>query len=459
MNPIKTKKEENFAEWYHEVIKATRLVDFSIVQGCSVYSGYCLSIWEQVRRYLNFKLRKLGFEEYYFPTLIPLASLKKQKKHFDDLFREVLVVSKVGLNRLNEEYAIRPTSEAVIYESFAKWVKKEKDLPLLVNQYCSVMRWESFKPNMPLIRDNEFLWQESHSVHATEQEADKFTKEVLKIYLELHEDYLAMPIVQGFKPKHRMFPGAKYTMALEALMPDLKSVQSATSHSLGQNFSSVFNIKFKGENGKDKLTWQACNGITTRVIGAIVMLHGDDKGLVIPPKIAPYQCVFIDFNNIKKMGLLIKNNIRFHADNTKKSAKEKVDYWTLMGVPIIISSDNENYVLTRRDTLEKKSINKKSIIKEITKTLVLIQKNLFNKAKEFNKRYTTKVNSWEEFKSTALNKGGFIIALWCGNPECAKEIRKVKKYSVRVINPTSPTKRCVHCNKKASYAAVFAPAY
>lgn len=321
------------------------------------------------------------------------------------------------------------------------------------------MRWESFKPNMPLIRGNEFLWQESHSVHATEKETDGYVKKILDIYKDLHENYLAMPIVSGFKPKHRKFPGAKYTMALESLMPDLKSVQSATSHSLGQNFSAVFNIKFKNKDGKEKLAWQACNGVTTRVIGALVMLHGDNEGLIIPPKIAPYHVVLIDFKDDDFMSQLLKCGIRYYADWHKKSISEKIAYWTLMGAPIIVTKDKKRFTLVRRDTLGKISINKNSLLKEINKILNSIQNNLYKKAKEFNKKYTTKVSTWKEFENIALNKGGFIGAMWCGSPDCAKEIRNIKKYSARVINPLKSAKKCAHCSNKASYEAIFAPAY
>lgn len=459
MSSIKTGKEENFVKWYHEVIGATKLVDFSAVKGCAVYNEYCLMIWEQIKNYLDYHLRSLGFQQYYFPALIPLKSFKKQQKHFDDFFREILVVSKVGINNLEEEYVIRPTSEAVIYESFAKWIKEEKNLPLCINQYCSVIRWESFKPNIPLLRGNEFLWQESHSAHSTEKEADEYAKKILDIYLDLHENYLAMPVIRGFKPQHRMFPGAKYTLALEALMPDLKSVQSATSHSLGQNFSSVFKIKFRGKNGKEEFAYQACNGITTRVIGALVMLHGDNNGLVIPPKIAPYHAVIIDFKDYNLLQQLTEKGLRYYVDNTKKSMKEKIGYWTLMGAPIIVIKDKNNFTLIRRDTSEKKQINKNSLIKEIVKILDSIQKNLYQKAVEFNKKYTTKSDSWDEFKSVALNKGGFIESAWCGNKECANGIRDIKKYSVRVVNPLKSASKCIHCKNKALYLAVFAPAY
>ena len=458
MNLIKTPKEEDFVKWYHEVIEKTKLVDSSVVQGSVVYSEYCLLIWERIKNFLNTELGQLGFEQYYFPTLIPVKSFRKQQKHFDDFFREVLVVSNVGSNKLNEEYVIRPTSEAIIYESFAKWIKEEKDLPLLVNQYCSVIRWESFKPNMPLLRGNEFLWQESHSAHSTEKEANDYANKILKIYKELHENYLAMPVITGFKPKHRMFPGAKYTLALEALMPDLKSVQSSTSHSLGQNFSSVFNIKFKNNKGKEEFAWQACNGITTRVIGALAMLHGDNNGLVIPPKIAPYQAVFIDVQDKKLMNQLLQSGIIFYFDLQKKSLDDKINHWTMMGAPVIVTKDKKGFAVIRRDTLERKAVSKNSLIKEINKTLYSIQNNLLKKAKEFNKKFTSKASSWEQFTEIALNKGGFIQANWCGNPDCAKGIREIKKYSVRVINPSKQSK-CIHCGNKAENLAIFAPAY
>ena len=458
MNLIKTPKEEDFVKWYHEVIEKTKLVDSSVVQGSVVYSEYCLLIWERIKNFLNTELGQLGFEQYYFPTLIPVKSFRKQQKHFDDFFREVLVVSNVGSNKLNEEYVIRPTSEAIIYESFAKWIKEEKDLPLLVNQYCSVIRWESFKPNMPLLRGNEFLWQESHSAHSTEKEANDYANKILKIYKELHENYLAMPVITGFKPSHRMFPGAKYTLALEALMPDLKSVQSSTSHSLGQNFSSVFNIKFKNKKGKEEFAWQACNGITTRVIGALVMLHGDNNGLVLPPKIAPFQVVLLGMDHKKMFGLFIQNKIIPFFENFKKPLEERIRYWILMGAPIIILKNKNNYTLIRRDTLEKKAVSKNSLIKEINKTLDSIQNNLLKKAKEFNKKFTSNADSWEQFREIALNKGGFILANWCGNQDCAKGIREIKKYSVRVINPSKSSK-CVHCGNKAESLAMFAPAY
>ncbi|MBI2101492.1 proline--tRNA ligase [Candidatus Woesearchaeota archaeon] len=458
MISVKTNKEEDFVKWYHEVIEASKLVDFSAVKGCVVYHEYCLMIWSLIKSYLDNKLMPLGFKEYYFPALIPLKSFKKQTKHFEDFFREVLVVSKAGHSTLEEEYVIRPTSEAIIYESLAKWVKEEKHLPLCINQYCSVMRWESFKPNMPLLRGNEFLWQESHSVHSTKKEADEYVRKILDVYRDLHENCLAMPVISGFKPEHRMFPGAEYTLALESLMPDFKSVQTATSHYLGQNFSKAFSIKFRNKSGKGEFAYQACNGITTRVIGALAMLHGDNKGLVIPPKIAPYQVVFADFN--EKMFDLLKNNgIRVFNDESKKSNNEKIGYWILMGAPIIVLSEKNNFTLIRRDTLEKTKTSKNLLLKEIQKTLNSIQDNLCRKAKEFHSSHISKVGSWQEFEKIASGKKGFIEALWCGSIGCAKQIReKANKNSVRVVRPIKSGK-CVHCGKKAAYSAVFAPAY
>ena len=458
MDSIKTRKEDDFVKWYHEVIEKTKLVDFSVVKGCVVYHDYCLRIWNEIKSFLNYKLAPLGFDEYYFPVLIPLNSFKKQEKHFEDFFKEVLVVSKAGHNNLDEEYVIRPTSESIIYESISKWVKEEKHLPLCINQYCSVMRWESFKPNMPLLRGNEFLWQESHSVHSSKKEADGYTKKILGIYKELHENYLAMPCIIGYKPQHRMFPGAEYTLALESLMPDLKSVQSATSHYLGQNFSKAFSIKFKNKKGKEEFAYQACNGITTRVIGAMVMLHGDNKGLVIPPGVAPYQVVFVGVKDSALQNELLKSGIRFFFDLNKKILSEKIEYWTLMGAPIIVTKDRKGFNLIRRDSSERKIAGKNNLVKEIQKALDSIQNSLYKKAKEFNKKSTSRANSWEQFREIALNNGGFIEASWCNNRDCAKGIREIRKYSARVINPSKPSK-CIHCGNKAEYTAIFAPAY
>ena len=456
MDILKSKKEENFSKWYHEIIEATHIVDSTVVQGSIVYSDYCLAIWDQIKKFLNEKLSSMGFREYYFPTLIPLSSFRKEKRHFEDFFRETLIVSKAGQNALKEDMVIRPTSESIMYESFAKWVKAEEDLPLLVNQYCSVFRWESLKPNMPLIRGNEFLWQESHSAHKTEEEADSFVKSLLKIYLELSNDYAAMPVVQGFKPHHRMFPGAKYTLALEAFMPDLKSVQLATSHSLGQNFSSAFGIKFRDANGKEKAAWQACNGITTRLIGAMIMLHSDNYGLVLPSRLAPYQCILIGADeSIKKS--LEENGIRCFIDKSGKAKDEKIRYWKMMGAPVIAVKDKEKYEIIRRDTLERKIIGQNKLADEVPKMLDSIQKSLFEKAKAFNKKFASQADSWEEFEAAA-KKGGFITAKWCGEVPCAKQIRETTKNSLRVVNPVK-NGRCVHCSKEVHYEGIFAPAY
>lgn len=455
MNILKSKKEEDFSKWYDDLIEATHLIDSTIVQGSIVYSDYCLAIWEQIKKFLNERLSSMGFREYYFPTLIPLSSFRKEKRHFDDFFRETLIVSKAGQNALKEDMVIRPTSESIIYESFAKWIKSKEDLPLLVNQYCSVFRWESLKPNMPLIRENEFLWQESHSVHANEEEADDFARKILSIYLELIQDYAAMPVVQGFKPYHRMFPGAKYTLALEALMPDLKSVQLATSHSLGQNFSSAFGIKFMDKR-KEKTAWQACNGITTRLIGAMIMLHSDNYGFILPSRLAPYQCILIGSDeSIKKS--LEEKGIRCLIDRSGKTKEEKIEYWKLMGAPVIAIKGKEKYEVIRRDTLERKSMGQDKLADEVPKMLGSIQKSIFEKAKSFSKRFASQADSWVEFE-TAAKKGGFITANWCGEVPCAKQIKEKTKNSLRVVNPVKKG-RCIHCNKGVHYEGIFAPAY
>lgn len=458
VNEITAKKEEDFNKWYHEIIGASGLVFTSNVQGCIVYSDYCIAIWNLIREFLDRNLRNLGFKEYSFPSLISLSSFEKEKRHFNDFFRETLVVTSAGNKKLNEKFVLRPTSEAIIYESFAKWVNDAKDLPLLVNQYCSVIRWESLKPNMPLIRGNEFLWQESHSAHSTEQEADKFVVGILDIYRQLHQDYLALPFVEGFKPNHRMFPGAKYTMALESLMPDLKSVQTATSHSLGQNFSSVFNIGFKDASGKKNHVWQACNGITTRIIGATIMMHSDNYGMVLPPKIAPFQCVlFGEFNPI--LNSLKEKNIRFIVDKSDADFEEKLGHWRLMGAPTIVYREKGDYVCERRDKLQKFFPGKNIVVPEIIKALGSIQDTLLENAEKFKLNHTCGANSWGEFEQISEKKGGFIRAQWCGEVSCAREIKQKTGNSLRIINPAKNRGKCVNCRKNSRHSAIFAPAY
>jgi len=432
------KKSDNLDEWYKEVIHKADLIDSSPVKGCSVLKAYCYSIWENIRMHLDSRLKEIGFSNTYFPLFIPADDMKKHEEHFSPFSREILSVGGV-----NQELFLRPTSEMVIYPTIKNWIKEGCDLPLKINQYCSVVRWEQLKPNLPIIRDNEFLWQESHSLHATEQEAKEEADRILEIYRNFIENTLAIPTVSGFKPKHRMFPGAEYTLALESIMPNMKSMQMATSHYLGQKFSKPLNITVKKDSGED-FVWQACNGITTRLIGAMVMLHGDDKGLVLPPKIAPVQVALEGDAHglqpeLKRMG--IRSEVDF---------KEPV----LKGVPILVKKEGDKYVLQRRDNLNQKEANSEDVTQSIETTLNEIQSNL--REKSVNILHT---DDYDQFVSTTKDKRGTIKAFWCGEVECAKTIKKETRNSLRVIQLVESEGKCVKCEKQAPHKAIFAEAY
>lgn len=437
--PLSYKKEINFSEWYHEVLLNSKLVDFSTVKGCLVLRPDFLELWKQIQTVIDGKLNSFGYQNYYFPMLIPKSILQKQDEHFRVFYRETARVTKLGDQVIEDELILRPTSEAVIYDVIKSWVKSDADLPLRINQWCNVIRWEIIKKNLPLIRDNEFMWHEAHAVFATEKEADKEVYQNLDMYEDLIENYLAIPVFRGSKPGHRRFAGAKYTLALESMMPNCKSVQIATSHSLGQNFSKAFSIK----HGKDH-SWQSCSGLTTRMIGALVMMHSDNQGLVLPPKIASVQCALIGIKNSFK---LIRTSV-----NIKKPEA------ILKGIPLIIEKSGKAYLITRRDTMEELKANNISE-KNIQNLLDKIQSSLFSKAKKFKDSHTFHAKNYEEFTEVIKNCKGFMIAPWCSDEACAKQIRNEASASLRIVNPIKKKSSCIKCGKNAVYEGIFGQSY
>lgn len=445
---LKNSKEGNFEAWYRELLSASGMVDYSPVQGCIVYRPLCYSIWELIKQFIGSRLREAGYQDCYFPMFIPFSLMKKVDEHFRVFSRESVIAGEAAAVPLNDRLIIRPTSEIIMYEVFRGWIKSGKDLPLLVNQFCSVVRWETYKKNMPLIRDNEFMWQESHSVHLTEKETDLFVRMVFDIYRELFEDYLAIPVFEGFKPEHRKFAGALYTLAFEGLMPDIKSVQLATSHSLGRNFSEPMDLRLDG-----KALWQASNGVTTRVIGSLVMVHSDNKGLVLPPKIAPVQCAVIG-------SCLDIPGVRIYNDERKLGNKEKVSEHTLKGVPVIIVASRNSAVVYRRDRAEPYSIKASELGGAVPKLLAEIQDGLLRKSREFRESHYFRTDAWDEFRDVLVSKRGFAESGWCGDVDCAKRIKDQTKGSLRLINPVgSGSARCIGCSNKARFTGIFAEAY
>jgi len=475
---VTIKKGENFSEWYTQVILKSELADYAPVKGCMVIRPYGYKIWERIQTIFNQMIKATGVQNAYFPLFIPEALLKEEAEHFKGFIPEVAWVTEGGEKKLDEKLAVRPTSETIMYSMFSKWIKSWRDLPLRINQWCNVVRWET-KATRLFLRTREFLWQEGHTCHATKEEADKEVMLRLQQYKQLVEDYLAIPVIVGKKSENEKFAGALYTTTLEALMPDGKALQMGTSHNLGQNFSKAFNIKYLDRENKEEYVWQTSWGISTRLIGALVMVHGDDKGLVLPPKIAPLQIVIVPIyyseeekESVFNYSTEILNELRSNAFEVELDSREeytpgwKFNEWELKGVPIRLEVGlkevKENIVtLVRRDTGEKIRIMREDLVSKVREELENIQKNLFEKAKKFLKENIVEAKSREEFID-AINSRKMVRAAWCGNTSCELKIKEETGATLRVIpfdEKVEKDERCFYCNEKASYIAYFARAY
>jgi len=402
--------------------------------------------------------------------------LKKEAAHFQGFVPEVAWVTIGGDRPLDEKLAIRPTSETIMYATYAKWIRSWRDLPIKLNQWCNIVRWETEATKL-FLRTREFLWQEGHTAHATKEEADQEVMEILNAYKDVIESYLAIPVLTGMKTENEKFAGALYTTTLEALMPDGKALQMGTSHQLGQNFSKVFGIKFLDQNEKERFVWQTSWGFSTRIIGALVMVHGDDKGLVLPPKVTPIQAVIIPipykdvdenlvlakakdvYEKLQKRGISV-----VFDDRTEYTPGWKFNEWELKGVPIRIEIGprdvkQEQVTLVRRDTFEKIAIKEEKTVNAVAELLVEIQNNLFNRAKKFLEDHITSVKNYTEFKK-ALKKG-FIRACWCSNPTCEEKIKEETGAAIRLIpfEKEEPFSNCVYCQKEAKEVVYFGRAY
>lgn len=475
---ITVKKSEDFSEWYTQVILKSGLVDYAPIKGCIIFRELAYAIWEKIQEIFNEKIKRTGHRNVYFPLFIPESLLKKEAEHFSGFVPEVAWVTIGGDEVLEEKLAIRPTSETIICATYAKWIKSWRDLPLKLNQWCSVVRWDT-KGTKPFIRTREFLWQEGHTAHETKEEADREVMEILNEYKDLIENYLAIPVLAGRKSESEKFAGALYTTTLEAIMPDGKALQMATSHNLGQNFSKVFEIKFMGRDGKEHYVWQTSWGFSTRLIGAMVMVHGDDKGLILPPRIAPTQVVIIPIPSkdmeIEKIiekaksiqGKLSASGISTILDDRLEYTPGwKYNHWELRGIPLRIEIGSmeikkEQITIARRDTYERITVKEEEIVEAIKKLLEEIQRNLYNRAKKFLEEKITRVENYEEFKKILSEKGGFIKASWCGNRECEEKIKEETGATIRLIpfEREEPFSKCIYCGKEAKEVAYFAKSY
>ena len=471
---ITAKKNENFSEWYTQVIKKAELADYSNVSGSMIVRPNAYYIWEQIQNYFNRKIKKLGVKNAYFPLLIPENLLKKESQHIEGFSPEVAWVTHAGDTKLKEKLAIRPTSETIMYDSYKKWIRSYKDLPLKINQWNNIIRWE-FKHSVPFLRTREFLWQEGHNVFATEEETKKDVKQILDIYEEVFQDLLAIPVLKGKKSEKEKFAGADYTLSVETIFPNGKAIQGATSHNLGQNFSKVFDISFKDKNEKKQYAWQDSWGLSTRSIGIMLAVHGDDKGLVLPPKVAPIQVVIVpiligkDKKKILKKAKEIKSNLKsyeIHLDDRESySPGWKFNEWELKGIPLRIEIGpkditKKQIVMVRRDTSKKEVVKISQLNKKVKQLLEDIQKNLFNKAEKNLKSNIVNIKTLDQLK-TAIKKNKFGKVNWCGTKSCEEDF-KYKTGGAKTLNMPFNEKakgKCFNCSKQAKDVVYIGRSY
>ncbi|HYA77707.1 MAG TPA: proline--tRNA ligase [Verrucomicrobiae bacterium] len=475
---VTVKKNQDFSEWYVEVVLKAGLADYAPVKGCMIIREDAYAVWEKIQEILNKKIKATGHKNVYFPMFIPESLLTKEAEHFAGFTPEVAWITQGGDTLLEEKLAVRPTSETIIYATFSKWIRSWRDLPVKINQWCNIVRWET-KATRLFLRTREFLWQEGHTAHATCEEAEAEVMYALNEYRDIMENYLAIPVLVGTKSDSEKFAGALYTTALEAIMPDGKALQMGTSHNLGQNFGKVFDIKFIGEDKLDHYIWQTSWGITTRLIGAMVMVHGDDKGLIIPPKVAPIQVVIVPIpyrgaepaaivakakeiaETLKAKGLSVVLD-----DREEYTPGWKFNQWELKGVPVRIEIGprdlkQEQVVMVRRDIGQKAAVKEKDIPAAVEKLLQEIQDNLFAKAKAMLEEKTSTVQSYTEFKKVICDKGGFVKAAWCGSADCEAKIKDETGATIRVrpFQREEPSTNCVYCGQTAKETVYFAKSY
>ena len=482
-----TKQSENFSKWYTDVILDADLADYGPVKGTMVVKPYGFSLWTHIRDSLNEMIEESGHENAYFPLFIPKSFLEKEAKHVEGFAKECAVVTHSKLisedgsltvdpdSKLEEEIIVRPTSETIIWHMFKKWITSYRDLPLKVNQWANVVRWEM--RTRLFLRTSEFLWQEGHTAHATKEEAMEETLQIVEIYRTLFEDYLAIPTIVGRKSNLEKFAGADETFSIETMMRDKKALQAGTSHYLGTNFGNAFNVKFQSKDNKEHPVYATSWGVSTRMVGALIMVHGDDKGLKIPPKIAPIQVVIIPINpkneKSKEFSSFVTNleeklsnlNIRTHVDQHDESPGFKFNKWELKGVPLRIEIglkelENLEVTLCRRDNSEKSQV-KIDNINDISSILDNIQKGLFNDAKTFMDDNTCTVDSFSDFTKTLSNDNCFIKAYWDGTDETELKIKEKTKATIRCIleDNKNSSNKCVFSGETAKHLVVFAKAY
>ncbi len=471
------KKSENLSDWYTDVVLKAAIADYAPVKGCMVIRPYGYALWEAVQDALNRMMRSAGIENAYFPLFIPHSLLEKEKQHVAGFSPELAIVTIGGGEKLKDPLVVRPTSETIMYDMYSKWVHSWRDLPVLINQWNNVVRWE--KRTYLFLRTTEFLWQEGHTAHETEEEAMEMVMKALNWYRQIYEDYFAVPVVMGKKSESEKFAGAKTTFTVEALMPDGKALQGGTSHNLGQNFSKSFDISFQTRDGKSEFVWQTSFGFSTRSLGGLFLTHGDDSGLVLPPKIASIQVVIIPIFRgddgqealLEYCGevrdALVGQGIRARLDNRdSQSVGRKFNEWEVKGVPVRLEvgrkeMEDRAVTMARRDTGEKVLVERKEMLPKIEKLLEDIQTSLYETALKHMNDNTRDVSTFAEFEDIMKTTRGFIRAFWCEEASCEARIKEATKAATRCLPLGAAEENgvCVHCGKPATHRWLFGQSY
>ena len=487
-----TKRSEDYSKWYNELVVKADLAENSAVRGCMVIKPYGYAIWEKMQKALDEMFKETGHENAYFPLLVPKSLFEAEERNAAGFAKECAVVTHYRLKnnpdkegklmvdpnaKLEEELVIRPTSEAIIWNTYKGWIQSYRDLPLLVNQWANVMRWEM--RTRLFLRTSEFLWQEGHTAHATEQEAVAETTKMQGVYADFAENFMAMPVVKGVKTESERFAGAKDTYTIEALMQDGKALQAGTSHFLGQNFAEAFDVKFTNKQGKQEYVWASSWGVSTRLIGGLIMTHSDDFGLVLPPKLAPIQVVIVPiYRNeeqldaiSEKANTIVKSlkakgiSVKFDSRDTHKPGWKFAEY-ELKGVPLRIAMgprdlENGTLELARRDTLKKESVPQDGIEDRIEGLLVEIQESLYKKALDYRNEHITEVDNFEDFQEVLDSKGGFVSAHWDGTTATEDKIKELTKATIRCIalDAKNEAGKCVYSGAFSKKRVLFAKAY
>jgi prolyl-tRNA synthetase len=472
-----TPQSQDFGRWYIDVVRRAELADYSPVKGCMVIRPYGYAIWELMQQALDRRFKATGHVNAYFPLFIPESLLMKESEHVEGFAPQVAWVTQGGNELLEERLVVRPTSETIIGTMYAKWVQSWRDLPILINQWANVVRWE--KVTRLFLRTTEFLWQEGHTAHETAEEAQAETLKMLGVYKDFAETELAMPVIDGQKTESEKFAGADRTYSIEALMRDGRALQAGTSHNLGQNFAKVFNIQFQARDKSLQYVYGTSWGVSTRMIGGVIMTHGDDGGLILPPRIAPYQVVMVPImrGTTRDMVLERARGIRDHLiargvrvmldDRDTQTPGWKFNEWEMRGVPLRLEIgpkdiEKSQVVLARRDTREKSTASLDGLAAHVEQLLAAIQQALFDRALTFRTEHTTRTDSYEEFRQILEGRPGFVVSPWCGSTQCEADIKAETQATIRNIPFTETSasgKTCIKCDSPATVTAWFAKSY